>query len=50
MGGLATLERVLLDGNVGGGLSVGGITGAAGIVIQNSTVSGNGEREGRRRV
>jgi hypothetical protein len=42
MMGLTTLERVLVDANEGAGLSVGGITGAGGIVIQNSTVSGNG--------
>jgi hypothetical protein len=44
MGGLTRLERVLVDANRGAGLSVGGITGAGAIVIENSTVSGN---EGR---
>lgn len=42
MQSLTRLERVLVDHNLFAGVSVGGITGAGGIVIESSTFSGNG--------
>lgn len=42
MQNLTRLERVLVDDNLFEGVSVGGITGAGGIVIESSTFSSNG--------
>lgn len=39
--GTARLDRVLVDANRAEGISVGGVGGGGGIVIENTTVSGN---------